>query len=278
LGHLEEGRALLKPLIEKSVSQGWSKFWDGGSRLCTAQAFVEFYPKEGRKKIYDLLIKDYLSEWRDPESVLQNLEDYLPLLFEDVPLAEIWEEIREHVYQLREFKDTEILPPEIEVNSMSWNAVLLELVKDALQIKISEVREEAHRALCKICQNPAYDDESTALLNKMLASDETQIYQALAVMESIVKQRPQFLITYQEKITNLLVSPNFVLRSMATELAQILGIPIPEPPFRPLPFIYKLELPPFQTLEAAIPHTEISDSSFPDIDDPIEIATAQKSI
>ncbi|MFZ2411245.1 MAG: hypothetical protein WAW23_06730, partial [Candidatus Methanoperedens sp.] len=61
LGFINEGRALLQPLLDQSTPQGWDRHWDGGSRLTAMQALIEFSPEEGREKALNLLIKDYLT-------------------------------------------------------------------------------------------------------------------------------------------------------------------------------------------------------------------------
>lgn len=272
LGYKEEGRTLLQPLLDKSASQGWDRRWDGGSRLMAVQALIEFDLEEGRQKAFDLLIKDYLANWRSPSSFLANLEDFLPLLFVEPPLAEIWQEIREHVYQLHEFSDIESLPPTKIENCLSWQSVMMQLVSDSMQIEITEIREEAHHALCKICLSSAYDSESWKLLNSMLDGTEIQAFHALSVFESIIEHRSQYVIVFADKLSRLSASPNMMIRTMAGELAQVLNISCDLPDYKPLSATYSLELPDFPTKDEAMPFNALPPGgSFPDTDDPLEM-------
>ncbi|MBI5589210.1 MAG: ATP-binding protein [Deltaproteobacteria bacterium] len=272
LGYINEGRALLQPLLDQSASHGWDRHLDGGSRLTAMQALIEFDPEEGREKAFNLLIKDYLTSWRSPGSFLANLEDFLPLLFVEPPLADIWREIREHVYQLHEFSDIESLPPTVGENCLSWQSVMMQLIADSMQIEIAEVRDEAYRALCKVCLNPAYDSDSCMLLSSMLNGTETQIFHALAVFESILDQRSQFIGEFSRNISRLSISENLVIRKMAVSLVQALNIPCGLLDYKPLGLTYSLELPDFPTKDETMPFSALlPGASFPDCNDPLEM-------
>jgi hypothetical protein len=272
LGYINEGRALLQPLLDQSSPQGWDRHWDGGSRLLAMQALIEFDSEIGREKTFDLLIKDYLTSWRYPGSILGSLEEFLTLLFVDPPLADIWREVQEHVYQLHEFSNIGSLPPTVGRNCLSWQSVLIQLMADSMLIEITEVREEAYRALCKVCLNPAYDSDSCILLKNMLDGSETQIFHALTIFESIIKQRLQFISKFTRNISRLSISPNFLIRTMAVRLAQALNIPYNLPDYKPLPLTYSLELPDFPTKDEIMPFSALRPGdSFPDCDDPLEM-------
>lgn len=263
---------MLQPLLDQSVPHGWSRRYDGGTRLTAVQALIDFDADEGREKAFDLLIKDYLASWRYPSTFLLELEEFLPLLFVKMPIDEVWREIREHVYQLHEFSDTKTLPPLIGENNKSWQTVLLQLISELIPIEITEVREECHRALCAICLSPAYDTESSSLLKILLNGTETDVFHALAVLESVLEQRPQYVGTLAPQIINLCISPNIVIRTTAARLAQDLDISYELPGYKQLPMIYSLELPEFPNKDEVIPFNSLPPgASYPDCDDPLEM-------
>lgn len=272
LGCIDEGRALLQPMLDQSEPHGWSRRFDGGTRLTAVQALIDFDADEGREKAFDLLIKDYLSSWRYPGVFLFDLEEFLPLLFAKTPFNEVWGEIREHVYQLHEFSDTKTLPPIIGENNKSWQTVLLQLILDSIPIEITEVREECHRALSAICHRPAYDTESSSSLKNLLNGPETEVFLALAVLESVLGQRPQYVGMFAPQIRNMCVSPNIVIRTMAVKLAQRLDISYELPDYKQLPTIYSMKLPDFATKDELIPFNALPPgASYPDSDDPLEM-------
>jgi len=272
LGYINEGKAMLQPMLDRSSPHGWSRHYDGGTRITAVKALIEFDTDEGREKAYDILIKDYLTGWRFPSSFLLDLEEFLPLLFVETPFDEVWREIREHVYQLHEFSDTEILPPTIGENNKSWQTVLLQLISDSMSIEITEVREECHRALCAICLSPTYDTESSSLLKILLNGTETEVFHALAVLESVLEQRPQYVGVLAPQIRNLCISPNIVIRTTVARLAQYLDISYELPGYKQLPMIYSLELPDFANRDEVIPFNSLPPgASYPDSDDPLEM-------
>lgn len=272
LGCKEEGRALLQPMLDQSPPHGWSRQYDGGTRLTAVQALIEFDAGEGREKAFDLLIKDYLGSWRYPSTFLLDIEEFLPLLFEQTPIDRVWSEIREHVYQLHEFAEAKNFPPSIEENNRSWQAVLLQLILDMLPIEITEIREECHHALCVICLNPSYDAESSSALHKLCSGTETETFHALAVLDSVLDLRPQYVGLFASQISNLCLSPNFVIRAMATKLAQRLNISYEQPCYKQLPIIYSMDLPRFSSKGELIPFSALPPgASFPDSVDQLEM-------
>ena len=235
-------------------------------------AFLDFDTEQGHAMAFDLLVNDYLSVRRNPRSMINNLEDYLPLLFDQVPVVEIWEEIREHVFQLNEFVHTKALPPYPGEQHFSWQAILMQLIVDAMQIEISEIKEEAHRAFCKLYKNPANDAQSISVLISMLEGGEPQICQALAVLESVLEQRPKAAVAFSDKLSLLSASPNMTIRTMATGLTHAIGIPLSSPDSRPLATTYFMELPDFPVYDEVIPFSSLPPgASFPDSDDPLEM-------
>lgn len=272
LGRIDEGRAMLQPMLDQSVPHGWSRQFDGGTRITAVQALIEFDADEGREKAFDLLIKDYLSSWRYPSTFLLDLEEFLPLLFVKTPVDEVWREIRQHVFQLHEFSDSKTLPPMSGENNKSWQTVLLQLISDSIPIEITEVREECHRALCAICLSPTYDTESSSLLKILLNGTENEVFHALAVLESVLEQRPQYVGILAPQIRNLCISPNIVIRTTAARLAQHLDISYELPGYKQLPMIYSLELPEFPNRDEVIPFKSLQPgASYPDCDDPLEM-------
>ena len=167
---------------------------------------------------------------------------------------------------------TPFLPPHAEEKQLSWQAVLPKLIVDAMQIEVPEIKEEAHRACCKLCQNPAYDAESSTALNGLLEGEEPQICQALAALESVLGQRPEAVAAFADKLSLLSASPNMTIRTMANGLAHAIHIPASSPDSRPLAATYYFELPDFPVYDEVIPFVSLPPgASFPDSDDPLEM-------
>lgn len=272
LGHEKEGRAFLKELAERSDPRGWDRDFDGGIRLKLMLAMIKFDGEEGRKYAFQRFVKDYIAHWHWPRRYVEGIDDFFPVLFAFPPLDKIWQEIREHVYQLHEFSLSEEMPPPVLENISSWQTVLLQLVADAMKIEVPEIRTEAHLALHRICLAPAYDVASSQLLRNLLTGSESEARHALAVCETILEQRPEYLAEFAAEFKTLISSPNMTIRAMAVQLAQALNLPFALPAFTALPPTYTWELPDFPTQEEAVPFEALPQGgSFPDTNDSLDM-------
>ncbi len=106
----------------------------------------------------------------------------------------------------------------------------------------------------------------------MLEGKEPQICQALAVLESVLEQRPKAVAAFADKLSFLRASPNMTIRTMANGLMHAIDIPASSPDSRPLAATYYLELPDFPVYDEVIPFASLPPgASFPDSDDPLEM-------
>ena len=141
-----------------------------------------------------------------------------------------------------------------------------------MQIEVTEIKEEAHRAFCKLYHNPANDTQLITVLNSMLEGEESQICQVLAVLEFVLEQRPKAVAAFADKLSFLSASPNMTIRTMANGLTHAIDIPTSSSDSRPLAATYYLELPDFPVYDEVIPFTSLPPgASFPDSDDPLEM-------
>jgi hypothetical protein len=272
LGHEQEGRAFLEELIERSDPRDWDRYFNGGIRLKLMQEMISFDGEEGRKYAFQSFVRDYIATRYGPGRFIENIDNFLPILFASPPLDKIWLEVREHVYQLHEFSLPEEMPPSVPENTSPWENALLQLVADAMKIEVSEIRTEAHLALRWICLSPAYDAASSQLLRSMLTGSEREVLHALAVCETTLEQRPEYLAEFAAEFKTLSSSPNMTVRAMAVQLARALNLPFDLPAFTPLPLTYTLELPDFLTQEEAVPFEALPQGgSFPDTEDPLDM-------
>ena len=110
IGHTQEALAILQPLLNGSKASGWDANWDGGSRLNAIKAMIAIDPKQWRPRALEMLIDDYIAEFRYPSNLVSNIEELAEILFESTPWHQLWPEIRAHVFQLAEFSLAEDSP------------------------------------------------------------------------------------------------------------------------------------------------------------------------
>ncbi|ADE17039.1 hypothetical protein Nhal_4033 (plasmid) [Nitrosococcus halophilus Nc 4] len=282
LGFTEEALQIVEPLVNETRPQGWDRWFDGGSRQVILRALVTINPEVWRQRAIECLVDDYLADYRYPSNLLANLEDLSEILFEVPPLKALWEEIREHVYQLSDFADPKELPPDLDLTPDPTTSyeMLAYFSFRAADIPIPEIREMAHRTLCRMVLDRLGDNPLQLELANFLGDKGIRPIQALAVLESVYPERPDFIGSFADQLSVLCASPDFVVRRMALGLVRPLAIE-PEQVSddrRRLPSIFKLELPSLQNTEEAVPtHVLKPGEVFPDTHDPLEMVQPFKS-
>lgn len=275
LGETEEALSMLLPILEESTASGWDRWWDGGSRLFAIKALISIDPIQWRPRALEMLVDDYLTEFRYPINLLHNIEELADILFPVVPWDRLWPEIREHVYQLAEFSLAEDFPPDSHPRTETTEEVLLRLVEWAAERPINELRDQSHNALCGFITKQLAVNSTKSLIASALAGKRMSVVQGLALLDSTWCQGSFFAREFQVEICGLRHSPDFIVRQMAVDLADRLSVTHEKylaDRCVELPPIYRLELPPLQTRDAAIPHGVVrAGEVFPDSKDPLEM-------
>ena len=268
LGRTDEARSWAEHILAQSSPHGWNPQFDG-SRLGAVESLISIDPDYDRKKIYALLVNDYLSELRYPGQFLHNLNRLLPILFAQPPLPEIWDEIEQHVYQLSDFSEAQNFPP-LSVHPQDCRShadILLDVLFTDAALPIFKIQNESHQAVCELIHSKVVDALVSARVQKLLTDSEENQVRALALLEATVDTRPDFTAQFSTTIPSLCASPSMTIRQMALRLAGILKL---EPTRisterQTLPLTYQLELP--EILLEALPEGQ----PLPDSNDPLEL-------
>ena len=276
LGWTNEARNLAEQALTQSSPHGWDPQFDGGGRLEAAESLIAIDPDYDRKKIYTLLVNDYLSEFRYPGRFIHNLDRLLPILFVRPQLPDIWDEIEQHIYQLSDFSEAQDCPP-LSVHPRDCQShadILLDLLFTDAALPILEIRNEAHQAVCELIHGKVADALISERIQKLLTDrEETQVC-ALALLEATVDIRPDFAAQFSTTIPSLCASPSMTVRQMALRLADILKL---EPARistdrQTLPVTYQLELPEIPLPNITIPLEALPEGQpLPDSNDPLEL-------
>ena len=276
LGRTDEARSWAEHVLAQSSPHGWASQFDGGSRLGAVESLISIDPDYDRKKIYALLVNDYLSELRYPGQFLHNLDRHLPILFAQPPLPEIWDEIEQHVYQLSDFSEAQNFPP-LSVHPQDCRShadILLDVLFTDAALPIFKIRNEAHQAICELIHGKVADTLISARVQKLLMEREKTQECALALLEATVDTRPDFSAQFSTTIPSLCTSPSMTVRQMALQLAGLLKL---EPTRiaaerRTPPLTYQLELPEILLRAITIPpEARPEGQPFPDSNDPLEL-------
>lgn len=275
LGLADMALAMLMPNLEGTSAHGWDRWMDGGSRLYAIKGLIAIDAEQWRPRALEMLIDDYLTEFRYPVNLLHNIEELVEILFPVVPWDRLWPEIREHVFQLADFSLAEDHPPAWPLATATAEEVLLRVVAWAAERPISEMRDQTHNALCEFVTKDLAVAATKEFIADALTGVRMSSIQGLALLDSLWRQGSPFAREFQGALRDLCRSPDFIVRQMAESLADRLGIPHDDSPDdrrRELSTIYQLQLPRLRTREAAIPHGVVrAGEVFPDSTDPLEM-------
>lgn len=274
LGLTNEALPILEAVLGETTASGWDRSWDGGSRQHAIRALIAIAPDKWRPRALKTLVDDYISEFHYPFNLIHNLEELADILFENVPWEQLWTEIREHIYQLSDFSLAEEQAPSPQEYGLTAEEVLLQAVVWAANLPIDELRDQVHCAFCDFAIRGIAPAATKTVISTQLSGEQPSAIQGLALLDTTWQLGSPLAQDYPEQILSLLSSPDFILRCMAAELAEELGLNIEtdQNAAKPLPMIYNLHLPPLGSDERAVPFDAIrADESYPDSDDALEM-------
>lgn len=278
LGNRKEARAIINEAFDSFAAMSWHPWYDGGPKLEAANGLIALDGHRGRRRIFDTLIEDYISESRHPSIFLQSLIELLPILFDSPPIERIWKEIEEHIGQLTEFRFTDIFPPTPGDESLGipLESMLFYLITGELDNPVLEVRSEAHKAICILIIDGVSDHDRVLknLISERLEADDKKQAATLSVLETVIEKRPEYVRLFSDAIVALCASPSMIVRRIAIKMAKLLDLEGKsiKPERQRLSPYYTLELPKAAMSDRALFY-EVSppDHIYPDTEDPLEM-------
>ncbi|HOJ11791.1 MAG TPA: hypothetical protein PK733_14525, partial [Clostridiales bacterium] len=273
-GHKTEAIKIIQEEYKRSPSSGWDVHYDGGSRLQIIETLISIDADYGRVIALKSLINDYISDVRYPENFIRNLNRLLNVLFDIVPVVEVWSELERHIYQLYDFSNAEDYP-EIAMESieeLSFSEMLIKIMTNDYLLSVAEIREEAHGAICDAAFSNTADHILKARLLKLMNDDVRSQSSALAVLEAVMAKRSDFVSGFNNEIIQLCRHRNCIVRNLALSIADLLDVYIEEEcGEKELPPVYKIELPELQMTKWTYPLDVSAEDDFgKHINDPIE--------
>jgi len=274
LGLTNEALQILEAVLGETTASGWDSSWDGGSRQHAIKSLIAIAPDKWRPRALETLVDDYISEFHYPSNLIHNLEELAEVLFKQVPWEQLWPEIREHIYQLADFSLADEQAPPPHESDLTAEETLLQAVVWAANLPIDEVRDQVHCALCDFVIRDIAPAATKAVISTQLSGEQPNTIQGLAVLDTTWQFGSSLAQDLSGQILSFLSSSDFVLRCMAAELAEELGLSVEanQNTAKSLPMIYNLHIPPLGSDERAVPLDAIrADEQYPDSDDPLEM-------
>lgn len=245
LGDGEDARNLAEQALDASAPMGWDQYWDGGSRLKAAQAIVAIDPG-ARPTVIDTLVGDLLSEFWWPMNIARNLKEIIPLLTDEVPILELWQEIKEYLgalFEDVEFPDVDIIGETPDLPDDTPGDALAHLIGSHIAHPCSTVSQAAQRTCGELLlkRNARMQEAFRRLL---IGSDNDQQHAAI-VLDAVSVEDPEAVSVFRSEVDALRDSPNYMIRAAAKRICERAGwsVPTDVDETADLPSVYDLELP-----------------------------------
>lgn len=252
---------LARQLAERSIvlagSGGWTRFYDGGSRLAAFAALRAVAPAEANDRAFvtfehDVLDRDWL------RSYITSLDEFLPALTDDMPLERVWEEIFNYVKRLLLTSTPAPDLPDLAPQQQSGEEVLAELLGYLAQFPLGIVQQPARGLLADGIREG--DAASLAYLT-MLPMQEVEAGEVFLEVIMRLPAEIRATLTQQDlraQVEQLAGQPDYWLRLQARQALKEAKLQLPTLPSRPQPAINALTLtatppPPARAAQLVLP-------------------------
>ena len=245
LGRSEQAWRLGEEALADSEEYGWN--WSyGNSRILPLKALSDVDKARAAPLVFQYLLQDLGSNFGTIQVVCSSLNEILESICSPIPVLEVWREIEEHTAELLR-NELAGSPPVIFTDRIAVdtpNKALAELGAILLCHPCLTVAQGALRTLGKLLLQRS-PDVADVLVDCFNRSEEHQ-ERVLLVFDAVASMEPQSVFGFRARIEEMVDSPNWSIRSMASSVMKKCGWDIPQTNrgLKPLPPIYQLELPP----------------------------------
>ncbi len=228
-----------------SNSYGWSRRYDGGTRIEAFHALARVDGERARGLAFETFARDIASSPWMLGSILADLKEITELLAGAPLINQIWPDVEIYVDGLFAgygLPDTGPWPEDVPMDEGSAAAAISKWLLEYLHHPVNLVQQAAQRA----CTSLVVKKEAEilqALRESLAKPGEHQLY-ALMVLAGAASEDPAALKTFQGLLPLCHESPNYAIRRMSEDLIRKVEEPLPPTHVeRPLPPIYNLVLP-----------------------------------
>ncbi len=275
-GKVDQATELVTGLIEQSDPRGWSLNWDGGSRLSLYQLLVDINQDKWRHMAIESFVVDYIGDHRYPGNLILYLDEISSTICPESDLPVVWDEIKEHVYQLDCFNDDTEVPPDFSPGSEALDAkeVLVKVVFELFDLDVPEIALMAHKSIIDLSKS---EDNwryiRNEILNRIQAPGLIQA-KALSILQSLASLGNDLIFKFKDDIEGLCSSSDYSVRIICESLAPHLKISRYNLKAKSnhLPLAYQIELAKVDFGKEALPISAMAPGEILlDVDDPVEL-------
>lgn len=247
LGAEADADASLDRAWAHSKAQGWLQGWDGGTRLLVAEVMIAIHGARGRRRVFEILVRDYVEDIRYPRDLLRGLNRITDLILDEDGERALWAEVADHAGQLAEVAASRPVDlPELGIDgSTGLMEVLVDLAMEELTSASTEISDHARKFLVGVIGEEQADTAISKRVRSSLTSkDDALQLAALGLLESAGSRHRRWLEPFADLLADLTqTSPSALVVRSATALLTVLSKPRPKRPTKSLPPIYNLTLP-----------------------------------
>jgi len=219
-GQVDEARSILAS-FDDDEEGGWA--WPSNQRR---RSFHEIRHLLGEEDSYELARRAFTSDMANARysvgSNLWEIESIFPLLFEEVPWPQIWDQLSEHLQATKDYRIGSALSEKSSIEGELQN--LAAMFSWALTLGVPLLNVEAERGALMLLEE-GQEDVFVAIANQLLSMDgEAQMMAVdlLAKTTEVADLSPKF----RHKISAWMEHPDSGVVAAASFLAQDWGVPI----------------------------------------------------
>ena len=260
---------LAQKSLEASDPNGWSRWYDGGTRIAAFSALIKASPERARLLLFEALVQG-------GGGGADNLERLMPMLLPIMPVQEIWCEIEEYLHALFFGLSTASVATQDFLTEVFEDDTPARAATDLIMLHLEHPTTPAMRWAWGTCAILLLDHNPTIeqMIGEWLNGTEERQQHSLRVLDSVSLKGPSYIAPFRPQIILLQQSPNYEIRRIASVICSRAGIA----PFvsssvqdRPLPEIYRLVLPPVRSRDIEVPRVLSEELPLPDSTDPLEL-------
>lgn len=278
LGDPVSAKNLATGLLAHAGASGWAPHLSGGTKIKAFSVLTAVDGQEARVKAFDQLVEDLNDEYRYTSSIVQYLDEIVPLLLDPLPTKQIWDVIEPHVHTLFPAVDSgrsEKLVSELNetLENTTTSFALIELAIVHMAHPVNLVANCFQRILIELLsqKNPRVIER----LVDQFGGNERACETAVTIVEASSNKDAQVAADFIDVLRQLLASPSFSLRLAAQKILKRLDIALPVKRQDSLEQsgIYDLALPPGRrTSEIWADEPLRAETEYlPDTDDPYQL-------
>ena len=255
--------------LEASDPNGWSRWYDGGTRIAAFSALIKASPERARPMLFETLVQG-------GGGGADNLEKLMPMLLPIVPVRELWSEIEEYLHALfLGLSTASVATPDFLTELFKDDTPAL-AIADLIMLHLEHPTTPAMRWAWGTCAKLQLDHNANIekMIGEWLNGTEERQEHSLRVLDSVSLKAPSSIVPFHPQVILLQHSPNYEIRRIACVICSRAGItPVVSSSVqdRPLPEIYRLALPPVRSRDIEVPRVLSKELPLPDSTDPLEI-------